>query len=209
MANEARTVASFDAPMMNRPPSRTDLAQYTRDRLEAMLLAGLAAGSPEGFLEYFAEAAVSQGWAVDWTAALTHWGDMCRLGVVAIVGGGSGGYYASRPRFILTERGRRILERKQDSPHDGDRYLAAVRERVDTPDPIAMGYLKEAAAAWRSDLNRASVVMLGAACERPIILLAEAIRVASIPPIPTRSTRCSGARGRPAFPTFSSRCAEL
>lgn len=82
--------------------------------------------------------------------------------------------------FILTERGRRLLERGEQSPHDPPRYIGAVRKRVAEPDDIALGYLDEAVGTWRDQHHRASAVMLGCACERLVLLLAEHIADAGI-----------------------------
>ena len=68
-----------------------------------------------------------------------------------------------------------MLERGETSPHDPSKYMAAVRRRVAQPDEVALSYLAEAVEAWRSGLNRSSAVMLGCACERLVLLLAEAV----------------------------------
>jgi hypothetical protein len=111
------------------------------------------------------------------------------MGTVAILGGGDATVYSGQPHFVVTERGRRMLERKDASPHNADRYLDAVRRRVAAPDPIAMAYLEEAAGAWRAGLNRSSIVTLGCACERLILILAEAVRDAGIVPWDTKLTK--------------------
>ncbi len=119
----------------------------------------------------------------DGAIALEYWWDLARLGVVAVPGGelatlsGPG-----LPRLILTERGRRMLERGEASPHDPAKYLNAVRKRIANPDAIAMTYLDEAVGAWRAGLNRSSAVMLGCACEQLVLLLAEGIAAADVPP---------------------------
>jgi hypothetical protein len=103
-----------------------------------------------------------------------HWWELARLGVVAIG--------AEFDPILVTERGRRWLQTGELAPHDWERYRAAVGQRVGHLDPIVMTYLEEAAGAWRSDLNRSSVVMLGSACERLIVLLAEAVSDSTIVP---------------------------
>ena len=67
------------------------------------------------------------------------------------------------------------MEKGEHSPHNPSKYIAAIRQRVAQPDDVAMSYLAEAVEAWRSGLNRSSAVMLGCACERLVLLLAEAI----------------------------------
>lgn len=120
----------------------------------------------------------------DWGAAIEHWWHLARLGVVAIPGAHLGGVsVGGRPRHIfLTERGRRYLERGEKSPHDPPRYLEAVRKRVEGPDEIALTYLDEAVGAWVAELYRASAVMLGCACERLVLILADKIIAAGAAP---------------------------
>jgi len=115
-------------------------------------------------------------------AALEYWWHLARLGVVAVPGAELGAISALRPRLLLTERGRRLLERDEQSPHDPPKYLAAVRKRVESPDDIVMTYLDEAVGAWAVDLNRASAVMWGCACEKLVLLLAEEIVKAKVQP---------------------------
>jgi len=168
-------------PIANGPMS--DTAQRTRELLDQLLSQGGSPwGSPEALLGHLPNRAHQEGWHLDWEAALTHWSDLCRLGVVAIVGGGDGGYTQGYPRYIVTDHGRSLFARGETSPHNADRYLNAVRSRVADPDSIAMTYLDEAVGAWRSGLNRSSVVMLGGACERLIVLLAEAASASAIVP---------------------------
>ncbi|MGH7439850.1 MAG: hypothetical protein ACRENE_29530, partial [Polyangiaceae bacterium] len=156
--------------------AQAEVAQRSRDLVEQSLRAGTQIGSPIGFLRAIQQNAAEKRTAFDWTAALTFWWELCRIGAVAIVGGGDPTVFANYPHFIVTERGRRMLEKKDASPHHAERYLDAVRKRVRVPDPIAMDYLEEAAGAWRAGLNRSSIVTLGCACERLILLLAESVR---------------------------------
>lgn len=115
---------------------------------------------------------------------LEYWWELARAGVVAVLGESSPSIVSGRriPQFVLTERGRHLLELREKSPHNASRYLAAVRQRVSTPDEIALSYLAEAVDAWRYGLSRSSAVMLGCACERLVLLLAEAIASANCPP---------------------------
>lgn len=83
---------------------------------------------------------------------------------------------------MLTEYGKRLLEHGADSPHDATRYIAALKKRVPNPDAVALSYLCEAIGAWQAGLYRASVVMLGVACERLALLLAEHVRDHDIEP---------------------------
>jgi hypothetical protein len=85
-------------------------------------------------------------------------------------------------KIVVTERGKKLLERDEQSPHDPPKYLAAVRRRVESPDEITMSYLDEAVGAWHMGLYRASAVMLGCACERLVLMLGEEIVRANLPP---------------------------
>ena len=112
-------------------------------------------------------------------AALEYWWHLARLGVVAVPGAWLNEQICtmgpSLRRLIIPERGRTLLERGERSPHDPQRYFNAVRTRVEAPDDIVMTYLDEAVGAWAAGLYRSSAVMLGCACERLVIILAEAI----------------------------------
>jgi hypothetical protein len=158
-----------------------DTSKKTRDLLERLLAPKESIwGTPEALFKQLLSQAHQEQWPLDWEAALTYWSDLCRSGSVALVGGGDGGYSAGHPRYIVTERGRRLFAYGEASPQNAERYLEGVRRRVATPDAIAMTYLEEAVGGWRAGLNRASVVMLGGACERLIVLLAETISVSVI-----------------------------
>lgn len=166
-------------------PPKLD-AEKTRELIERALKnddGNSSHGSPESLLDSLADRQMQRGdWLFDWQAGLTYWWELCRIGAVAIVGGGSGGVSGGRRRYIVTERGRALLSRGQDGPHDPDRYLSALKRRVVSPDPIVLAYLEEAAGTWKHGFYRASVVTLGCACERLIILLAEAIVPAKVAP---------------------------
>ncbi len=104
------------------------------------------------------------------------WG-LVRSGVIALVvdspmGTGVG---PEIPSLVITQRGRELLKHKGDSPHHKSRYMDAVKSRVSAPDDVVLSYLDESVEAWRACLYRASVVMLGCACEKLILILSEAI----------------------------------
>ena len=126
----------------------------------------------------------SAGFHFNWKAALVHWSNLVRCGAVATLGDNhqSGGVYPRRPLYVVTDHGRKMLERGAESPHDETRYIAALRKRVAAPDEIALSYVRESAGAWRAGLYRASAVMLGCACERLALLLAEHVRTNDLAP---------------------------
>lgn len=114
----------------------------------------------------------------DFRVALEYWWHLARLGVVAVPGESLGSFigpWRTRETIFLTDHGRRLLERGEESPHDPRKYLDGVKRRVPNADDIALAYLNEAVGAWSHGLNRASAVMLGCACERLVLLLAEAV----------------------------------
>lgn len=117
----------------------------------------------------------------EWKIVVEYWWSLARMGVVVITGEGGGSHYSGKPHCFVSERGRSFLERGEESPHDPGRYLAAVRKRVTAPDNIVMQNLAEAAAAWERQLFRSSVVMLGVASERLVLMLAEAIAKGTSP----------------------------
>jgi hypothetical protein len=115
--------------------------------------------------------------------AFGYWWHLVRIG--AIVPIGQLDALPGLPQFalmVLTDRGRRFLEQGEHSPHDPVRYLETVRKHVQAPDKVVLDYLNDAVGAWTVGLNRPSAVMLGCACERLTIILAEQIVQASIPP---------------------------
>jgi len=125
----------------------------------------------------------SEGIRFDGRAALEYWWHLARLGVVAVTGASIGsGLPTDFRQLMLTDRGRALLERGEESPHDPPRYLEAVRKRVAKPDDIVLTYLDEAVGAWAGGLYRASAVMLGCACERLVLMLAKRIAKGSFPP---------------------------
>lgn len=79
------------------------------------------------------------------------------------------------PFFHVTPFGRAYLE--QMVPHflDPNGYLQYVKSLVPSIDDIVLQYTQECARAFRAQLWFASAVMMGAASERTILLLLEAI----------------------------------
>jgi hypothetical protein len=96
---------------------------------------------------------------------------------------------AEWPFFHVTPFGREYLERM--GPHflDPDGYLRYLAVLVPQVDSIVLQYAQESARAFRAQLWFASAVMLGAASERVILLLLEAIRDRTPEPDKAKMTR--------------------
>ena len=123
----------------------------------------------------------------DGFVALDYLSRLARVGVIATLGDDTGP--ANMPNFMVTEKGRAMLERRQESPHNESRYLHAVKARVAQPDAVVMAYLAEGVETWASGLYRSSAVMLGCACEKLILLLAETIAIGKIAPYSVNLSR--------------------
>jgi hypothetical protein len=117
-----------------------------------------------------------------WVAVAEHIWSLARIGALALlpqdpqtVGGEVPQEQRQIPTFVVTELGARLLAEPDFSPHDCAKYKAATLVRVESPDDVVLVHLHEAVEARRGALYRASLVMLGAACERLILLLADAV----------------------------------
>ncbi|KPJ77410.1 MAG: hypothetical protein AMK72_11900 [Planctomycetes bacterium SM23_25] len=167
---------------MNQAPQSEDTREAIKRLIEDILLHR----PPEKAEEFVSEVQRECGQRdieFDAAAVIEYWWHLVRLGVVAIPGYAITFFQGRKfPTLVLTERGRALLEHGEKSPHDPPRYLNAVRQRVQDPDNIALGYLDEAVGAWAAGLYRASAVMLGCACERLVLILAEQIARAGIQP---------------------------
>ncbi len=94
------------------------------------------------------------------------------------------------PSFHVTEYGRTVLAADPAHPHDPERYLARITQRVATFDPTVRSYLVESLGTFKRGNLVASAVMLGIAAERAFLLLCESVRDAlSEPREKTRFTR--------------------
>ena len=80
--------------------------------------------------------------------------------------------------FNVTQRGRAWFQGKEPLPEDTERYLSFLRNQVPAMDPIIEQYIVEALIAFERESYFASAVMLGAASEKEMYLLAEAVLLA-------------------------------
>ena len=117
-----------------------------------------------------------------------HWWNLARAGVIALVGDEMSGFSSA----WITDFGRQVLASSEPSPHDESGYLSSITKRVRRADPVALTYIGEAASAWRLGLHRSSAVMLGCACERLIVMLAEVLAQKNVPPYDAKLTRALG-----------------
>jgi hypothetical protein len=85
--------------------------------------------------------------------------------------------------FNVTQRGRTWFQGKEPLPEDAERYLKFLRARVPGIDPIIEQYVIEALTAFEREAYFASAVMLGAASEKELYLLAEGVLFALKDPI--------------------------
>src|SRR5215467_2894046 len=175
----------WDGNLMVTGESRADLLKRLLEESNADALkrlidtALLAEGSPSlnHLIQSIEEKGLQQGvW--DGIVALEYVTRLVRVGVIATLGDHTGS--ATMPNFIVTEKGRAILERRQESPHNESRYLQAVNARVAQPNAVVMAYLAEGVEAWASGLYRSASMMVGCACEKLILLLAEAIAIGKV-----------------------------
>jgi len=184
----------WDGNLMVTGESRADLLKRLLEESNADALkrlidtALLAEGSPSlnHLIQSIEEKGLQQGvW--DGIVALEYVTRLVRVGVIATLGDHTGS--ATMPNFIVTEKGRAILERRQESPHNESRYLQAVNARVAQPNAVVMAYLAEGVEAWASGLYRSASMMVGCACEKLILLLAEAIAIGKVAPYSTNLSR--------------------
>jgi hypothetical protein len=80
--------------------------------------------------------------------------------------------------YRWTERGLRWVESAEPIPEYAAKYLDFLRSRVPSLDLVIEQYVKEALTAFERQAHFAAAVMLGAACEKALYLLAESLLVA-------------------------------
>lgn len=77
--------------------------------------------------------------------------------------------------FKFTEYGRTALLSSSTSSFDAEGYLDDLKRRVPHVDSIIIQYVAESLACYRRNISFASAVMLGAAAEKVILLLLDAV----------------------------------
>jgi hypothetical protein len=80
--------------------------------------------------------------------------------------------------FRVTERGRAWFDGEEPLPEDAAKYMKFLREQVPSLDPVIDQYVVEALTAFDREAFFASAVMLGAASEKEIYLLADSLVIA-------------------------------
>lgn len=81
---------------------------------------------------------------------------------------------AGWPWFAVTAYGREVLSRSGPPVYDYDGYMAGVRKAVPNLDAAVVHFLSESLRAFQANLYSASMVMLGCASERAVLLLIDA-----------------------------------
>jgi hypothetical protein len=77
--------------------------------------------------------------------------------------------------WVLTARGRHVVESGEYEPDDAEGYLSRLRSRIPDLDELVLLYAEEALRAYQASCHLASTVMLGVASERAFQLLGEAL----------------------------------
>lgn len=168
------------------------MEEQSADALRRLIdenLLEICLSNPDSFFSEVYRRALEKKLQWDSEIVLEHWWWLARLGVIALSGELAPISSANVPRVLLTKRGRKFLEQGEQSPHNPQRYYRAIEQRIGAPDSVVMSYLNEAVGAWSAGLYRASVVMLACACERLILLLAQAVSEADIAPWSDKLTK--------------------
>jgi hypothetical protein len=75
--------------------------------------------------------------------------------------------------FIITRRGIEWASGEEPVPEDARRYMEVLQSVVPNLDPIVREYVKESLIAYQRQAYFAAAVMVGAACEKAVYLLAD------------------------------------
>jgi len=81
-------------------------------------------------------------------------------------------------QYIVTARGLEWFNGEEPYPEEVDRYMKFLGKLVQNIDPVIEQYVIEALKAFEREANFAAAVMLGAASEKAIYLLADSMSVA-------------------------------
>lgn len=95
--------------------------------------------------------------------------------IQGIIAPGSNLSNPNLPWFHITDYGRRVLESGEMLPHDPSGYLQRFRSDIGAPDPTVEAYLSESLNCFTRGTYIASVLMLGVASERALLLLCNAL----------------------------------
>jgi hypothetical protein len=80
--------------------------------------------------------------------------------------------------FRVTQRGRIWFQSREPLPEDLERYMSFLHDLVPTLDSVIEQYVSESLIAFERDAFFASAVMLGAASEKELYLLADSLLIA-------------------------------
>lgn len=143
--------------------------------------------TPTQFFQSLAQRVSAEHVAWDEGSIINHWSWLQQVGAIVLTGvSGTVQYCPTGTKpiagFYVTSRGRALLEKGDISPHNPARFYTSIRDKVGSTDDVVMTYLDEGVGAWAAGLNRAAVVMVGCACEKLILLLAQSLSEARIPP---------------------------
>jgi len=107
-------------------------------------------------------------------AIMTYFNDLYHSGQIGFGTSGQGGQL--NPEFcFVTPRGRETLKHLSRDPHNPDGYLEYLLSQA-AISPIAESYVKEALQTYEAHCYKATAVMIGAAAERLVLDLGDAIK---------------------------------
>lgn len=165
-----------------------DAGSVTRIMDDMLLNTSFNPQTPMQFFQSLAQRVSTEHAVWDEDAIIDHWSWLQRVGAIVLTGMQSGTvqHYPTGTKpvagFYVTSRGRALLEKGDVSPHNPARFYAKIRDKVASTDEVVMAYLDEGVGAWAAGLNRAAVVMVGCACEKLILLLAQSLSETDISP---------------------------
>jgi hypothetical protein len=111
----------------------TDRQRHNADALRRLIDETLLQSSTEhitGFFTALHNTARQRG--LEWQPAIVveYWWGLARLGVIALSGQINWPLTAGIPLFLLTSRGRVLLERGENSPHNPERYYRFIEQQI-------------------------------------------------------------------------------